>query len=87
MNATDHPGGFVVDVFSSPDHTFSKDRQTGITLWQGLGVQGDAHCGVTVKHRFDAKKDPTRPNLRQVHLLQSELLDEVQRKGFTVRAG
>ena len=34
----------------------------------GLGVEGDAHQGVTVKHRSRVARDPTQPNLRQVHL-------------------
>ncbi|HLN61957.1 MAG TPA: MOSC domain-containing protein, partial [Symbiobacteriaceae bacterium] len=53
----------------------------------GLGVEGDAHCGVTVKHRSRVKQDPTQPNLRQVHLVHSELHDELRSAGFTVSAG
>ena len=53
----------------------------------GLGVEGDAHCGETVKHRSRVKADPTQPNLRQVHLIHSELLTELQAKGFYVEAG
>lgn len=71
----------------APVTPLAKVRQDDITLLQGLGVEGDAHCGAQVKHRSDARKDPIRPNLRQVHLLQSELLDEVNGKGFQVRPG
>jgi MOSC domain-containing protein YiiM len=78
---------FVVGVHVSATHDFSKPSCDAITLLAGLGVAGDAHCGVTVQHRYDARKDPTRPNLRQVHLIQSELLDEVNGRGFHVAPG
>ena len=53
----------------------------------GLGVQGDAHQGATIKHRSLAARDPKRPNLRQVHLIHSELHDELREAGFRVGAG
>jgi MOSC domain-containing protein YiiM len=77
----------VLGVFANSAHSFSKHAHTSITLLAGLGVEGDAHCGVTVQHVYDAKKDPDRPNLRQVHLMQAELFDEVNAKGFSVRPG
>jgi MOSC domain-containing protein YiiM len=79
--------GIVVAVGSSAGHTFSKSTGTEITLLQGLGVQGDAHCGVTVKHRSRVARDPTQPNLRQVHLMHAELFDELAGKGLDVLAG
>ena len=79
--------GIVVAVGSSADHTFSKSTGTEITLLEGLGVRGDAHCGVTVKHRSRVARDPTQPNLRQVHLMHAELFDELAAKGFDVLAG
>ncbi len=54
---------------------------------EGLGIEGDAHCGETVKHRSRAKVDPTQPNLRQVHLIHSELLSELRLQGFSADAG
>jgi MOSC domain-containing protein YiiM len=77
----------IVAVARGARHTFSKSVEPVITLVEGLGVQGDAHAGVTVKHRSRAAKDPNLPNLRQVHLLQSELLDELNRHGFPIVAG
>jgi MOSC domain-containing protein YiiM len=77
----------VIAVHASGKHSFSKYFRNSIALLEGLGVAGDAHCGVTVRHRYDRKKDPLRQNRRQVHLLQSELLDEVNAKGFDVRPG
>jgi MOSC domain-containing protein YiiM len=65
----------------------SKPATDSIRLLAGLGVEGDAHAGTTVKHRSRVAKDPHAPNLRQVHLLQSELFEEVARQGFTVKPG
>lgn len=77
----------VVAVSSSAEHSFSKPNRDRITLLAGLGVEGDAHAGVTVKHRSRVAQDPTQPNLRQVHLLHEELFAEVAREGFSVRPG
>src|SRR3712207_5504408 len=79
--------GVVTSVSRSPGHTFSKATQPSIRLVAGLGVEGDAHAGVTVKHRSRVAKDPTQPNLRQVHLIHAELHDELRAKGFEVAAG
>ena len=76
----------VLSVSLSPSHSFSKSRRDSITLLEGLGVEGDAHCGATVKHRSRVAQDPTQPNLRQVHLVHSELFTELAAKGFDVRA-
>jgi MOSC domain-containing protein YiiM len=78
---------FVIAVSSSPQHTFSKPNRKSITLIKGIGVEGDAHAGKNVKHRFLAKKDPTRPNIRQVHLIHAELFDELKEKEFIVNPG
>jgi len=77
----------VIAVCASPGHTMSKPATDSIRLLAGLGVEGDAHAGTTVKHRSRLANDPHAPNLRQVHLLQSELFDEVARQGFKVRPG
>ncbi len=77
----------VVAVHRSPDYQFSKDTTDGITLLAGLGVEGDAHLGATVQHRSRVAKDPSQPNLRQVHLVMSELLDEVRAAGHEIREG
>lgn len=77
----------VVSVCLSPDHSFSKTAVPAISLVAGLGVAGDAHCGVTVKHRSRVKVDPTQANLRQVHLIQAELHDELRAKGFRIEPG
>lgn len=77
----------VVSVSFSPVHGFSKTCVSKIMLLAGLGVEGDAHCGATVQHRSRVARDPAQPNLRQVHLLQSELFAELRAKGFAVAAG
>ncbi|WP_371785778.1 MOSC domain-containing protein [Streptosporangium subroseum] len=79
--------GQVTAVSSSATHTFGKVCLPGIRLLAGLGVEGDAHLGVTVKHRSRVAQDPTQPNLRQVHLIQAELHDELRVAGFSVAAG
>jgi hypothetical protein len=77
----------VVAVSCSETHTFSKPNQTVIKLIEGIGVEGDAHSGTTVKHRFLVKQDATRPNIRQVHLIHQELLDDLNAKGYSVDPG
>ena len=77
----------VVSVHCSRGHHFSKDEAAIITLVEGHGVLGDAHCGITVKHRSRVAKDPFAPNLRQVHLMHDELFEELRAKGFDVLPG
>ena len=84
---TPEPDAGVVAVSLSPTHTFSKPNAEVIRLLTGLGVEGDAHLGVTVKHRSRVARDPSQPNLRQVHLIHAELHDEVRAAGFHVRPG
>src|SRR5689334_25154053 len=79
--------GVVLAVSRSPTHTFSKPNHPSIQLVAGLGVEGDAHMGVTIKHRSRVAADPSQPNLRQVHLIHAELHDELQLAGFSVLAG
>lgn len=77
----------MIGVHLSPTYTFSKHPVGVINLLEGLGVEGDAHCGVTVKHRSRVRADASQPNLRQVHLLQSELFRQLHSAGFSVTAG
>jgi MOSC domain-containing protein YiiM len=79
--------GEVLAVCSSPTSTFGKQPRASICLLAGLGVEGDAHLGRTVKHRSRVLSDPTQPNLRRVHLVHSELFDELRAAGFDVTAG
>ena len=77
----------VPAVHRSGGHSFSKFAEDTVTLVPGLGVQGDAHCGATVKHRSRVARDPGQPNLRQVHLLHAELFYELMEAGFPVWPG
>ena len=77
----------VVAVSSSPGHTMAKANQPCIRLIEGMGVDGDAHAGQTVKHRSRVARDPTQPNLRQVHLIHAELHDELRAAGFMLSPG
>lgn len=77
----------VIAVHRSRQHHFSKERVHAITLVEGLGVQGDAHCGATVQHLSRVARDPSQPNLRQVHLLQAELFESLAHRGHTVHPG
>ncbi len=79
--------GRVVAVSSSGAHTMAKGRQTEIRLLTGLGVEGDAHAGTTVKHRSRVARDPNQPNLRQVHLIHAELHAELRARGFDLAPG
>jgi MOSC domain-containing protein YiiM len=79
--------GTVTAVSRSKSHRFSKSTEMSIRLLAGLGVEGDAHMGETVKHRSRVRVDPTKPNLRQVHLIHAELHSELKAAGFTVHPG
>lgn len=80
-------GGVVRSVHRSADHGFSKPAVDEIRLLAGIGVEGDAHAGSTVQHRSRVRRDPTQPNLRQVHLIAEELRTELAADGFTVDGG
>lgn len=77
----------MVAVARDDEHRFGKPTAEAIVLRAGLGVEGDAHSGATVQHRSRVRRDPTAPNLRQVHLVGAELLDELAGRGFAVRPG
>lgn len=79
--------GLVEAVSRAPQHTFSKANAAVIRLVAGLGVEGDAHLGQTVQHRSRVARDPSQPNLRQVHLIHGELHDELRAEGFHVTPG
>ncbi|MCX5051187.1 MULTISPECIES: MOSC domain-containing protein [unclassified Streptomyces] len=80
-------GGAVSAVSSNGVYSFTKPNRQSITLLAGLGVEGDVHAGTTVKHRSRVARDPSQPNLRQVHLIHEELFEEVREAGFEVLAG
>ena len=80
-------GAHIVAVHRSGTYTFTKPTVGHIRLVAGIGVDGDVHAGTTVKHRSRVARDPTRPNLRQVHLLHAELHEELAARGFDIAPG
>jgi len=79
--------GLVTGLAAAPRHRFSKEPVTEVRLLAGHGVEGDAHAGATVQHRSRKRWRPQDPNLRQVHLLAAELLEELSGKGYDVAPG
>lgn len=77
----------VFSLHRSAGHTFGKARVDVVELVAGIGVLGDAHAGAQVRHRSRVRADPTQPNLRQVHLLHRELLDDLAEQGSPVEPG
>jgi hypothetical protein len=77
----------VAGVSRDRRHRFSKQPCGSITLLEGLGVEGDAHVGITVQHRSRVAADPTQPNLRQVHLVHAEFFDEAREHGYELAPG
>jgi MOSC domain-containing protein YiiM len=77
----------VVAVHRSGSYTFTKPTVDRIELVAGLGVAGDVHAGTTIRHRSRVARDPTRPNLRQVHLVHAELHDDLATRGFDIAPG
>ena len=77
----------VIAVSRKATHGPDKPNFEVIQLIAGQGVAGDAHCGPLVKHRSRVARDPTQPNVRQVHLIHAELFDELAGQGFAVRPG
>ena len=81
------PSGVVTAVSRDTGHNFTKPNVDSIELIAGLGVKGDAHLGETVQHLVRVREDPTRPNMRQVHLIHGELHDELKQQGFSLGPG
>lgn len=77
----------VIGVHRSETHSFSKPTVDEIALVEGIGVAGDAHSGTTVKHVSRVKRNASTPNVRQVHLIHSELFDTVAHAGYIVKPG
>jgi MOSC domain-containing protein YiiM len=77
----------VTSVNQAARHVVRKAPVASIHLRVGLGAEGDAHSGALVQHRYDRRRDPSRPNLRQVHLLGAELLEELERAGYRIAPG
>ena len=77
----------MVAVSIDGKHRFSKTSRLSITLTIGHGIEGDAHYGPFVRHRYLARRNPNTANVRQVHLIASELFDALRTSGFDVGSG
>lgn len=77
----------VVAVARDDRHRFSKPLRDEIVLLAGHGIEGDAHAGETVRRGSRFRGTWTEPNLRQVHLIQCELFDELAVEGHEVAPG
>ncbi len=82
-----HHNGVVMAVSRSPTHTMAKQNQPSIQLLSGHGVEGDVHAGERIKHRYQVRRNPNQPNLCQVHLIHSELHEELRKLGFELSPG
>ncbi|WIB00145.1 MOSC domain-containing protein [Curtobacterium sp. MCBA15_012] len=87
MTGDQHDQPHVVAVSRDDEHRFSKPVVDEVRLVAGWGVDGDAHAGTTVQHRSRVARDPSQPNLRQVHLVHAELFDELAPTGHHVEPG
>ena len=83
----DESQGEVVAVSRKAGHGVDKPNQLVIRLVEGHGVEGDAHYGETVRHRSRVRQNPDQPNLRQVHLIHTELHEELAAQGFRLAPG
>ncbi|MGH3509219.1 MAG: MOSC domain-containing protein [Nocardioidaceae bacterium] len=81
------PAPRVAALAAGPEHAFSKPPRSAIRLLEGYGVEGDAHAGATIQHLSRMRKDPTQPNVRQVHVIAQELFDELTEAGYDVGPG
>jgi hypothetical protein len=79
--------GKVIAVAADPGHHFSKLLLPEIVMVGGHGIEGDAHAGAFVRHRYLARTRPRLPNLRQVHLISSELFEGLRVEGYDVGPG
>src|ERR1700760_641575 len=77
----------IAGLASDGKHRFSKSRRESLVLLEGIGVEGDAHAGPFVRHRYLARRNPTMPNARQVHLIPSELLDMLRAEDCVLGPG
>ena len=77
----------VAAVAAAKKHSFSNEQGNAIRLIAGRGIEGDAHCGTTVQHLYEKARDASRQNLRQVHIIEMELIDHLQILGFDVEVG
>lgn len=77
----------VISVHLSPEHNLTKARQQFIRAVAGFGVEGDAHAGIKIQHIYNQRKNPDQVNTKQIHIISQEMIDELRKNGFDVKAG
>jgi hypothetical protein len=79
--------GKVVAVCCNPEPGLPKPVVDAVHLIENWGVEGDYHAGSLVRHRYLAKKDPNRPNLRQALLVDAAVFVELARQDIHIGPG
>jgi MOSC domain-containing protein YiiM len=79
--------GTICTISTSRTHTFSKTIVPQITLTAGIGMDGDVHSGATMRMPTKSGARKEVKNKRQVHLIASERIAELNAKGFHIEAG
>jgi MOSC domain-containing protein YiiM len=77
----------IAGLASDGKHRFSKSRRESLVLLEGIGVEGDAHAGPFVRHRYLARRKPAMPNARQVHLIPVELIEALREENCVLGPG
>lgn len=65
----------------------SASRSASLVLLKGIGVEGDAHAGPFVRHRYLARRKPAMTNARQIHLIPVELLEALRAENCVLGPG
>jgi len=79
--------GHVISVCKNSEPGLPKLRTDQIFLIADFGVKGDYHAGKFIRHRWLAKKDPTRLNNRQVLLIDDSILADIGKEGISPKPG
>ena len=79
--------GSVVAVCKKAEPGIPKNEVDAIQLLENFGIAGDYHAGEFVRHRFLAKMDPTKPNQRQVLLIDTTILAEIASQEIHLKPG
>ncbi len=79
--------GTVIAVCRNPEPGLPKPVVDAVHLIENCGVEGDYHAGSLVRHRYLMKKDPARPNLRQVLLVDAAVYAELASQDIHIGPG
>lgn len=77
----------VVAVCKKMEPGLPKAVVEAIQVLPDYGVVGDYHAGPLVRHRYLIRKDPLRPNVRQVLLSDTAIMAEVRAQGIPLEPG